>query len=369
MPSNWQSRCWRLEAALLEACAMTREFRLLVELCRLSFGGEGMEACKLAETVDWDMFLTLARHHRVEGLAARADALLPEPVRAQLKEAAADIAARNLHSAAQSKRLSDAFAAANIALLFVKGLTLGVLAYGDPSAKAAIDIDLLVAPGDIGRGTQVLADCGWKPVLPTERVEGWHRVHKESVWRSPATGLQADLHSRLADNPRLIPEIGVESAKQQVEVAPGIVLPTLAHDELFAYLSVHGASSAWFRLKWITDLAALLSPASGSELERLYARSQRLGAGRAAAQALLVADELYQGLHPAPQLATRLRAERANRRLAAIALKMLGRSKAPLEPTERTLGTLPIHLSQLQLRPGPGFKLGEAWRQARATLG
>lgn len=347
---------------------MTREFRLLVELCRLSFGSEGEEPSKLAETVDWDLFLTLARHHRVEGLAARADAPMPDRVRAELKEAAANIAARNLRSAAESQRLSDAFTAANIPLLFVKGLTLGVLAYGDTSAKAAIDIDLVVAPSDIGRAAKALNECGWNPVLPTSRVVDWHRLHKESVWRSPATGLQADLHSRLTDNPRLIPEIGIDSPRQQVEVAPGVVLPTLARGELFAYLAVHGASSAWFRLKWITDLAALISRASASELERIYTRSQQLGAGRSAAQALLIADELYQCLYPAPRLATRLRVGRANRRLAAIALRMLGRSKAPLEPTQRRLGTLPIHLSQLLLLPGAGFKLSEAWRQARAIL-
>ena len=347
---------------------MTREFRLLVELCRLSFGRDEDRVAGLSKDIDWSLFLQLARHHRVEGLAARADALLPESVRDQLKHAAADIAARNLRSATESRRLLEAFTAANVPLLFVKGLTLGVLAYGDPSAKAAIDIDLLVAPSDIGRAVQVLYDCGWRPSLPTSDLVDWHRLRKESVWRSTATELQADLHSRLADSPRLIPAIGIESPKQRVEVAPGIVLPTLAGDELFAYLAVHGASSAWFRLKWITDVAAVLSRASASELERIYERSQQLGAGRAAAQVLLVADELYQSLHSAPDLATRLTADRANRRLAQIALEMLGRSKAPLEPTERRLGTLPIHLSQLLLLPGPGFKLGEAWRQTRAAF-
>ena len=348
---------------------MKREFCLLVELCRLSFGGDGNRTAELAKGADWEQFLKLARYHRVEGLAARAVAPMPGRVRDLLKHAAADIAARNLRSAAESKRLSDALTTANIPLLFVKGLTLGVLAYGDPSAKAAIDIDLLVAPTDIARAAQALIECGWKPVLPTKRVADWHRVHKESVWRSPVAGLQADLHSRLADNPRLIPEIGIESAKQRVQIAPGIALPTLARDELFAYLAVHGASSAWFRLKWITDVAALLSPASASELERLYERSLELGAGRAAAQALLVADRLYQSFHSVPDLARRLMAERANCRLAAIALNMLGRSREPLEPTERRFGTLPIHLSQLLLLPGVGFKLGEAWRQGRASLG
>ena len=64
---------------------------------------------------------------------------------------------------------------------------------------------------------------------------------------------------------------------------------------------MHGASSLWFRLKWITDLAAILQPLSGSEIEHRYARSQELGAGRASGHALLLADTLYGTLGPGSQ--------------------------------------------------------------------
>ena len=92
------------------------------------------------------------------------------------------------------------------------------------------------------------------------------------MWQSP-DGLNVELHRRLADSLELIPGIGVGSPRQEVEVAPGVVLPTLAPDELFAYLCVHGASSAWFRLKWVTDLAALLCDCTAAEIARLYERS------------------------------------------------------------------------------------------------
>jgi len=85
-------------------------------------------------------------------------------------------------------------------------------------------------------------------------------------------------------------------------VAPGIRLPTLARDEQFAYLCVHGASSAWFRLKWISDLAGVLHGQSGEMIERLFERSQALGAERAAGQALLLADRLFGSLDEIEQL-------------------------------------------------------------------
>jgi hypothetical protein len=355
---------------------MMPEFSLLVECCRLAFAeGSGERASGLARTTDWPLFVRLARHHRVQGLVARSlvslPGLVPGAVSEELKSDATEIAARNLRSAAESDRLAKAFAAANIPLLFVKGLTLGALAYGDLSVKAGIDIDLLVEPVDLARAAQVLIDGGWSPVVPTggpERIVQWHRVRKESVWRQPEADLQADLHSRLADNPHLIPQISASSPSQTVSIAPVIALRTLAPEELFAYLAVHGASSAWFRLKWITDFAALLSEFSPAELELHYARSVMLGAGRAPAWALLLADRLYGTLGAAPELARSLSSDRANRRLVEFAIKLLERCAEPLEPTGRAFGTAPIHLSQLLLLPGPGFKLGEAWRQCRARF-
>jgi len=166
----------------------------------------------------------------------------------------------------------------------------------------------------------------------------------------------------LADNRRLIASIGMESPRQSVTIIPGVELPTLAADEAFAYLTVHGASSAWFRLKWITDLAALIHGRAESEIARLYERSQCLGAGRAAGQALLLADRLY-GTAIGPELRSRLTADRATRWLAATAMTLLSGRSDLREPTDVRLGTWRIHASQLGLMPQWRFKAGEAWRQ------
>ena len=144
--------------------------------------------------------------------------------------------------------------------------------------------------------------------------------------------------------------------------------PTLAADELFAYLVVHGASSAWFRLKWITDFAALIHGVAAEELERLYLRSQELGAGRAAAQALLLADSIYGSLGEATALKRRLQRDFQNRWLWRIAFRQLAGRLEPREPTSHFLGTAAIHYSQFLLLPGPGFKISEFVRQARAAL-
>src|SRR6185369_11582222 len=87
------------------------------------------------------------------------------------------------------------------------------------------------------------------------------------------------------------------------------------------------------RLKWISDLAGLIDGLSAHELEQLYARSQELGAGRAAGQALLLADRLFGTLGDSP-LRNRLTADAAVRRLAAAALRQVAGRAEPREPTD-----------------------------------
>jgi hypothetical protein len=131
---------------------------------------------------------------------------------------------------------------------------------------------------------------------------------------------------------------------------------------MFAHLCVHGASSAWFRLKWIADLASLLSR-WGGDLQHLFQRSQPLGAGRSAGQALLLAHRLFETALP-PHLLQSLESDRSIRWLSKIALEQL---LAP-EPGDRPFGTAMIHASQLRLRPDCAFQASEARRQIAAAI-
>lgn len=351
----------------------TTEFMLTLECCRWAFaGGHGGAVADLARQVDWRRMAQIARRHRVHGHVWRClrslDAAVPDGTAGGLASEAALIAQQNLRAAHQSGLLLDAFTRAGLPLIFVKGLTLGRLAYPDPLTKMSLDIDMLVAADGVTTGAAVLRQLGYRLILPdaalkTGQLERWHRRRKESVWRSP-DGVQLDLHSRLADNPDMLVGIDAGSPTQQVEVAPAILLPTLAPDQLFAYLCVHGASSAWFRLKWIADIAALLHGHTPHEVEQLYARSQSLGAGRAADQALLLADRAF-GTLGGSALRQELARSTASRWLANAAWSQVTQERAP---TERLLGTATIHFTQMFLRPGPGFALREAWRQVSIAV-
>ena len=348
------------------------EFQLTVECCRAAFdGGHSRKHLELCEGVDWDRFVRVVRYHRVQGLVwsglQSSKAEVPAQVGVSLSADTKLIAATNLNATAEAGAMLAQFERAGISVLFVKGLTLGALAYPKPLLKMGWDIDILVAAEDLPQAAAELEARGYRRMIPAASADlmNWHRRSKESVWARPEELLYVELHSRLADNPELISGIGVDSPRRPVEIASGVTLPTLAAGELFAYLCVHGASSLWFRLKWITDLAALLHRLGPDEIEALYDRSQQLGAGRAAAQALLHADDLY-GTLAGTDLRQRLQQDRVSRWLANAAMKQVAGRDDPRDPDTIPLGTAWIHLSQLGLLPGLRFKFGELARQLRS---
>jgi hypothetical protein len=348
--------------------ACSTEFRLMVEACRWAFaGGASNRIHELCQTADFARFVRVVRFHRVQGLVWNSlwvnRAQVPEQAAATLSADAAAIAAANLQMTVEAGALRAEFEKAGIALLFVKGLTVSALAYPNPMLKMGWDIDLLIDRTQLEAAVDRLRSRGYRQVIPAASIDfrPWHERRKESVWsRDP--GIHIELHTRLADNLELIPTIDVHSPRQDVRVTPGTVLPTLADDELFAYLCVHGASSNWFRIKWIVDVAALVHSCESGELARLYERSQELGAFRAAGQALLLADRLFESLAKSP-LRSRLANDRSIAWLADAAFRQLAGRTEPREPTAGRLGTWRIHVTQLGLKPGVAFKFGEISRQ------
>ncbi len=351
---------------------LPREFRLVAACCRWPPSpARDSAVLDAAARADWTLVARIAERNRVEGLVwnalRQAQAPVPDAVAERLQAAADRIARQNLVLTAESLRLSGLLDRARVRHLFVKGITLGVLAYGSIGPKMGWDIDLLVPLESVETAAASLEAAGYRLQLPRgprgrERLGLWHRHWKESVWVTPGSRLTVELHSRLNDNPLLLPNMGVDSPSQRIEVARGRFLETLRTDDLFAYLCIHGASSAWFRLKWIADVGALLGGRGPEEIERLYRRSQEMGAGRAAAQALLLCERVLATPVPAALLAE-LRGDRINRWLLAVALRKLAGRTLTAELNEKLLGTGTIHLMQFALLPGLRFKYAELCRQ------
>ena len=147
---------------------------------------------------------------------------------------------------AECQALRQSFERAGLPLLFLKGLTSGALAYRNPVTKTAIDIDLLIDPNDLRAAAGLLRECGYRLDVPPEPRQAT-RCCKNGIG-----GAEIGLAQRRAGNstrPHLSRRGNLEAdtadlrslACQVVDIGNGAQLPTLAPDELFAYLAVHGA--------------------------------------------------------------------------------------------------------------------------------
>ncbi|WP_324749476.1 nucleotidyltransferase family protein [Sphingomonas sp. LY54] len=271
-----------------------------------------------AAGVDWDRFLAVLARHRIEGLAhhalTAAEVAAPPAQAAALARSAADILRKNLEFAAEAVRIDRAFAA--LPHLFVKGSTLAMLAYGTLALKGAWDIDILVSPETIAEAGAILADMGYICVLPAEpeQTEAWLRYVHETVWAHPTRGYAVELHSRLNDNPEMMPGVGLGSPRQRVQVGGGASLETLAQPVLFVYLCAHAARHAFSRLKWLADIAAFTS-VDGVSADDLHSAAEQRGARRCSGTALLLADQVI-GTPVDARLLARLREDPVVRGLA-----------------------------------------------------
>jgi len=355
-----------------------QEFRLVAACCRWPRSDSRVAAVRAAAAapLDWAKVLQVARRHRVEGLvhdglkSAHVD--VPAEAAADLSAEASRIALQNLLFAAECGRLARALEAAQIPHLVLKGLTLNALAYGTLALKKAWDIDIVIPPAAVARACAVLAQAGYERTLPgpeigPDQFQAWLAASKDMIWTHPAKNIPVELHRDLVDSPRMLPGISAETPPQMVEIAPGITLPTLPIEPLFAYLCIHGATHAWSRLKWIGDVAALLAVRSEGEIERLYRASVALGARRAAGQALLLAERLFTLPLP-PPLKAELERDRKVRWLAALAMGTLLKGEGAKEADLSLLGTVPMHLSQLLLVPGWRYKGAEMIRKSSSPM-
>ena len=350
------------ESASLRNRGFSAEFLLTVACCRWPPSADRDAAVRsaAANIVNWNGLLPVVRRQRVAGLVndalASAGIACPADVADTLGSWARRIARRNLNFAAETVRLQRALEAAGIPALALKGVALAQLAYGSLKLKQTQDIDLLVPPDRAEPALRLLqregyalshpatdlSDVQFRAVLRNAReVQLLHRDKK----------MRLELQWRSATNPLLLNGVDANSATQSVTLADGTSVVTLAPDDLFAYLCVHGAQHAWSRLKWLADLNALIS-AAPADTVRLYRHAQAIGAGFCAGQALLLCDRLFSRSLPAA-LANDIEGSARLGRLLTVALKTMTDKYAEAAAARGLAGTMRVAAAQ--------FLLGRGW--------
>ena len=119
------------------ARSFSAEFRLAAACAMWPPSDRRTEAIGAAAAgpLDWPRFLRVAQRHRVLGLAhqglTEARLAVPPEIRREIGARAATLVRENLAMAAEALRLQRLFDEAHLPVLFVKGSSLAMLAFGN----------------------------------------------------------------------------------------------------------------------------------------------------------------------------------------------------------------------------------------------
>jgi hypothetical protein len=321
-----------------------------------------------ARPLDWERFLRVLKRHRVLGLVndalkqARPD--VPPEIARELSAQATAQLRESLAMAAEAVRLQRLFDEAGLAVLFLKGASLAVLAYGNLGLRGAKDIDLLVSPEMLPHATTLVTRAGYRrfdppPDISDAQLRLLMPLRKDLGFIHEVTGQQIELHWQLFLNPYIMDETSVMAASRAVPLTGTSALRTLGEEDLFVYLCVHGALHWWNQLKWLADIGALLGAAPEGGAERFNRAAETRGAGRAAAQALLLCRRLLNTPLPT-SLMKKLGESPKVHWLQKTALNAMNTGRGEREPREVRFGTTRGSLS--------AFLLGHGWRYRLAEL-
>jgi hypothetical protein len=288
---------------------------------------------------------------------------VPTAIAQEIGAEAAMVVRENLGIARESLRLQRLFDQADLPVLFVKGAALAVLAFDNLGLRASQDIDLLVPYAMLPAATALILRAGYRRFDPSPHISDAQLrlvvpLRKDLGFVHQATGLRIELHWRLFLNPHALAEASIMVASRVVPLAGAAELRTLGEEDLFAYLCMHGALHWWNRLKWLADVNALLASTPEDGVERLVRAADARGAGRAAAQALLLCRKLFHTPLPASLIAT-LDKSATMRWLEATALNAMTTGRGEHDQHEVRFGTTRGSFSTVLLSRSWRYKLAE----------
>jgi hypothetical protein len=220
----------------------------------------------------WQEVLNLAADHRLAGYLYsryRDDPCLrdcPTGVRKGFRELYAQTALRNQLFRRELGRILAAFARGGIDPLLLKGSALNLTVYADPGARAHADIDLLLAPPEIEKATEIIRSLGYRLDVGQETEQFYRDHHFHLIFRHHArTWCCVELHWDLAV-PLMDTSISAATMRERSATCglDGQTVRIAATEDLLLHLCLHASLSGFGLLSQIGDIHAVLANAGGA---------------------------------------------------------------------------------------------------------
>ena len=242
-------------------------FRLMIAtswLAPASWQGKQEEAIREAIGVDldWMEYIRLVDRHRTPALSRaalnRVPALkIPEPAKQELKKRSEACRMQAVQHSMLLAGMLKGLNQAGIQAMTLKGPILSFDLYGDVGLRQSHDLDLEVAQENLSQALSCLEGLGWRkdseyfPLSPRQ----WRSFlrHGRHLGLVHSQGCILELHWRNSwDAPG---QTALRWARSIPCAWQGCSYMGMHPVDRVLYLSSHGGDHAWFRAKWLGDLA------------------------------------------------------------------------------------------------------------------
>jgi hypothetical protein len=254
----------------------------------------------LSSGLNWDEYLELVDRHGTpaliwETLKRMPEANLPETVRQTLQQHSAACRMRAMRLASLLMQVLKDFNQAGIPLIPLKGPLLSLELYGDLGIRHSRDIDIMVALGDVSRAQAQLEEMGWRVYLQPctfspRHTEVFLQIDRHLVYLHPLQQYRLELHWHTRRE--TLDRTASQWARSDMLVWNGLGYRALSPVDLALHLCTHGSEHAWFRSKWLGDLARMYA-ANYVDWNTVYRTARIAGLENSLLQCLRLLEELH----------------------------------------------------------------------------
>jgi hypothetical protein len=307
------------------------EFELILDCARVSPAEERRDRINatIARGIDWQLFLRTAHRHGVPSLVYHrlrdtGVSAVPPSAIDLLRRSFQETTWRNTLHTAELTRVLDLLAAHGIDAVPFKGPVLAILVYENVAMRQFSDLDLLVRPHERIQAREVLLGDGYT------MYDGWSHVHElnyEYTLVGTRGGVRLDVHWKLF--PQAVLPVKPDKLRQRLaEVRIGDrTVRTFSPGDTLLILCAHADTHAWDRLKWISDIAQLVTSHPDLDWGEAVEVADSAGSERLLLLGLRLADDLLGAVPPEPVM-SRARTDRHVTRLASRVSERLFESAA-----------------------------------------
>jgi len=287
---------------------LSPELALILRCARVVIGQDDAEEIRhrLGEGIDWGKFAQKAVEHGLVGLVGQtltriAPDLVPSDILDAFQAVIVETRSGNQALFNELARLLEEFAAAQIAAIPFKGPVLAFQAYGDFGLRTFRDLDFLVRDADLTAAISILRNLGYERQsgLSERQLEITHWIQGQEVMFRQQGGTCIEPHTRLTSIRMAlnIDHAGLWSRAQKATVN-GRMMLTMAPEDEFLVLAIHGGKELWWNIKWACDATAFIMAHSDLDWISVMERARSQGCARMVLLATTLAHSFFGAAVP-----------------------------------------------------------------------